>query len=120
MDDAAQALGRGDGATAAQILSRNGYSSQPAILAEIIYDGGVIAVASGKGNSFAQAVPVAFVRGGVSFVTANTTFEQAVIIVASEGSKDVGALVPQLMPGGLAVVRTELAYFGIWLPPIPD
>lgn len=118
--EATRALGRGDGAAAAQIIARSGLFANPAALASIIYGGGVIAVDADKGNAFAQAVPVAFVRGKVTLVTANLAFEQAALIVGQEGAKDVAALVPQLAPGGLAIIRTELAYLGIWLPAFPD
>ena len=117
---AAAALGRGDGPTAAQIIARAGFATKPAVLAEIIYGGGVLAVDANQGNAFAHAVPVAFVHGTVSLVTANLAFKEAAIIVAREGAKDIPALVPQLAPGGLAIIRTELAYLGIWLPALPD
>ena len=54
-------------------------------------------------NSFTQAVPVAFVRGDVSLVTANVRFEQPALIVTHEGSTDVVALVSELGPRGRQV-----------------
>ena len=49
-EDAAAALGAGDGLSAGRIILAN-YSTQPAVLADIIYDAGKIAVGAGKGGA---------------------------------------------------------------------
>ncbi|WP_019873738.1 hypothetical protein [Sporichthya polymorpha] len=102
---ASQALGRGDGAAAAAAIREANVAADPATLAEIIYDGGVIAVDAGKGDAFADAVPVAFVDGGVSFVNANEAFRHAFGIVAANGVTPEQGRV-----GGTAIVKTEAAY----------
>jgi hypothetical protein len=102
---ASEALGRGDGAAAAQAIRDADASADPEALAEIIYDGGVIAVDSGKGDAFSDAVPVAFVDGGVSFVNANQAFRVAFGIVMANGVTPEQGRV-----GGLAIIKTEAAY----------
>lgn len=102
---ASEALGRGDGAAAAQAIRDADASADPEALAEIIYDGGVIAVDSGKGDAFSDAVPVAFVDGGVSFVDANRAFRVAFGIVMANGVTPEQGRV-----GGLAIIKTEAAY----------
>lgn len=102
---ASAALGRGDGAAAAQAIREADVAADPEALAEIIYDGGVIAVDSGQGDAFSDAVPVAFVDGGVSFVTANEAFRTAFGIVLANGVTPEQGRV-----GGLAILKTEAAY----------
>lgn len=102
---ASEALGRGDGAAAAQAIKDANASANPDALAEIIYDGGVIAVDNGKGDAFADAVPVAFLDGGVSFVDANQAFRVALGIVTANGVTPEQGRV-----GGAAIVKTEAAY----------
>lgn len=102
---ASEALGRGDGAAAAQAIRDADASADPEALAEIIYDGGVIAVDSGKGDAFSDAVPVAFLDGGVSFVNANQAFRVAFGIVMANGVTPEQGRV-----GGLAIMKTEAAY----------
>lgn len=119
VDDAAAALGHGDGVAAANIIAQHGYAQSPWVLGDIIYAGGVIAVDGKRGNAFAEAVPVAFLRGGVTYIKANEAFEYAALTVFQKGY-DIGTLAPQLMPGGLAILRTEAAYAGFDLPSIPN
>ena len=102
---ASEALGRGDGAAAAQAIRDADASADPEALAEIIYDGGVIAVDAGRGDAFSDAVPVAFLDGGVSFVNANQAFRVAFGIVMANGVTPEQGRV-----GGLAIMKTEAAY----------
>lgn len=105
--EASEALGRGDGAAAAAAIRDADAAADPEALAEIIYNGGVIAVDSGRGDAFSDAVPVAFLDGGVSFVNANQAFRVAFGIVMANGVTPEQGRV-----GGLAIVKTEAAYAG--------
>lgn len=102
---ASEALGRGDGAAAAQAIRDANAAADPDALAQIIYDGGVIAVDAGKGNAFSDAVPVAFTQGGVTFVDANQAFRVAFGVVLANGVTPEQGRV-----GGLAIIKTEAAY----------
>jgi len=54
----------------------------------------------------------------VSLWTANEAFSQAATLVAVNAPNDQ-QLLAELGPGGTAVVRTECAYFNLYLPSIP-
>jgi len=118
VEDAKAAIGAGDGATGARLIRENGYYTQPQVLADMIYVAGVIAVRSGKGDSFSKAVAQSFVEGKVSHSTANTTFVHAVAVVLTNAPHD-DQLLAELGPGGAAILRTELAYLNIYLPSLP-
>lgn len=117
VDSAKAAIARGDGAEGARIIAREGYATQPKVLADIIYGAGVIAVGEDTGDEFSQAVADAFVRGGVSFLTAQQAFVEASLLVLKNAPTDE-QLLYELGPGGVAIVRTQLAYFSLRLPPI--
>jgi hypothetical protein len=105
-DDAAQALGHGDGVTAGRIILAR-YSTQPVVLADIIYDAGKIAVGSGNGDAYSDALPVAYLRGGVSQEVANRSFGFAAMTVMQRGVTPEEGRV-----GTLAVLKTNAAYMG--------
>ncbi|RHW28157.1 hypothetical protein D0Z08_03970 [Nocardioides immobilis] len=107
--DAKVAIAAGRGVEAARIIERNGYHTLPRILGEIIYRAGVIAVRNGTEDVFPQAVARAFVRGGVSFATAQKAFFHGVGLVARNAPHDE-QLLAELGPGGMAFLQTELAY----------
>ncbi|KAA1421874.1 hypothetical protein F0U44_06295 [Nocardioides humilatus] len=107
--DAKVAIAAGHGAQAARVIERNGYNTQPRVLAEIIYGAGVIAVRNDTADVFPQAVARAFVRGGVSFATAQQAFFHGAALVARNAPYD-DQLLAELGPGGMAIVQTELAY----------
>ncbi len=107
--DAKVAIAAGHGAEAARIIERNGYNARPKILAEIIYGAGVIAVRNDTEDVFPHAVARAFVRGGVSFATAQAAFFHGAGLVARNAPHDE-QLLAELGPGGMAVLQTELAY----------
>jgi len=116
--DAKVAIAAGDGVTGARIIAQNGYATKPAVLADIIYGAGVLAVQADNGDAFSKAVADSFVNGGVSLWTANEAFSQAAMLVAENAPGDQ-QLAAELGPGGAAVVRTECAYFNVYLPSIP-
>lgn len=107
--DAKVAIAAGHGAAAARIIERNGYDDRPRVLADIIYGAGVLAVRADNGEAFSKAVAVAFVRGGVTFTTAQVAFFHGVMVVASNAPQDE-QLSRELGPGGRAILLTELAY----------
>ncbi len=106
-EDAAAALGAGDGMTAGRIILAN-YSTQPAVLADIIYDAGTIAVNSGKGDAYSDALPVAYLHGGVTQLVAERSFSLAAFTVLERGATPEAGRV-----GTLAVLKTNAAYLGI-------
>lgn len=116
--EAQQAIGAGNGARAAEIIRDQGLANDPKALAEIIYRGGVIAVREGNDDEFTHAVAEAFVDGGVDVLTAQVAYAHGVRLVAANA-----AYAPQLLqevaPGGVAALRTELAYLGIRAPALP-
>ncbi|KQY60121.1 hypothetical protein ASD11_11555 [Aeromicrobium sp. Root495] len=114
-DDVKTALGAGDGPRAARLIASSGFATQPAVLADLIYGGGVIAVRDGHDEAFTEAVAVAFVDGGVSPATAQLAFADAATLVASNAANDPQIL-QELAPGGVAILRTELRYAGVSLP----
>lgn len=116
--DAQQAIGAGDGTRAAEIIRDHGLADDPDALAEIIYRGGVIAVREGNDDEFTHAVAEAFVDGGVDVVTAQLAYAHGVLLVAANAAHDP-LLLQELAPGGIAALRTELAYLGIALPALP-
>jgi hypothetical protein len=118
VQDAKAAIAAGDGDTGAKIIRNHGYATQPAVLADIIYGAGVLAVQADNGDAFSKAVADSFVNGGVSWTTAQEAFFQASTLVA-ENAPDDEQLVAELGPGGTAIVRTELAYFNVYLPSNP-
>ncbi|MFI5623282.1 hypothetical protein ACIA03_07435 [Nocardioides sp. NPDC051685] len=118
IEDAKVAIAEGDGAEAAKIIAAHGYADQPEVLADIIYGAGVLAVAADNGDAYSIAVADAFVKGGVTFGTANTAFRHAATLVITNAPHD-DQLLAELGPGGAAIVRTELAYFNVYLPSLP-
>jgi hypothetical protein len=118
LQNAKVAIAAGDGAAGARIIARNGYATKPAVLADIIYGAGILAVQADNGDAFSQAVAISFVKGGVSLWTANEAFSQAATLVAVNAPNDQ-QLLAELGPGGTAIVRTECAYFNVSLPSIP-
>lgn len=109
------AIGAGEGARAARIIARSGLAVRPDLLGQIIYEAGVLAVKADLGDEFSQAVATAFVDGGVTFRTANQAFAHGVMLVLA-GAVGDEQLLAEIGPGGTAVLRTELAYFGLRLP----
>lgn len=107
--DAKVAIAAGRGAEAARIIRHNDYNLRPRVLAEIIYRAGVIAVKNDTDDVFPQAVARAFVRGEVSFATAQKAFFRGAGLVARNAPHDE-QLLAELGPGGMAVLQTELAY----------
>jgi hypothetical protein len=81
------------------------------VLADIIYNAGVIAVDSGKGDAFSDALPIAYLRGGVTQQVANRSFQLAAMTVFQRG-----ATPEQGRVGALAVLKTNAAYFGFTIP----
>ncbi len=118
VEDAKVAIAAGDGETGAKILADHGYATQPAVLADIIYGAGVLAVQADSGDAFSKAVADSFVNGGVSWTTAQEAFFQASTLVAENAPED-DQLVAELGPGGTAILRTEGAYFKVYLPSNP-
>lgn len=112
---ATEAVGAGDGEAAARIIAANGLATRPAVLGRIIYDAGVLAVRADLGDEFSQAVATAFVDGGVSFATANSAFAHGSLLVIAGAPTDP-QLLREIGPGGVAILRTELAYLGVTLP----
>lgn len=112
--DAKVAIATGHGAQAARIIEHNGYNVRPRILAEIIYGAGVIAVKNGTDDVFPQAVARAFVRGEVSFATAQKAFLHGAALVARNAPHDE-QLLAELGPGGAAILQTELAYTDVFV-----
>ena len=106
-EDAAAALGAGDGLSAGRIILAN-YSTQPAVLADIIYDAGKIAVGAGKGDAYSDALPVAYLHGGVTQAVADRSFSLAAFTVLERG-----ATPEEGRAGTLAVLKTNAAYLGI-------
>jgi len=107
--DAKVAIADGRCAAAARIIGRNGYDDRPRVLANIVYGAGVLAVRADNGEAFSKAVAVAFVRGGVTFATAQRAFFHGVALVVSNAPHDE-QLLAEIGPGGMAILRTELAY----------
>ena len=116
--EAQQAIGAGDGTRAAEIIRGNRLAGNPKALGEIIYHGGVIAVRDGNDDEFTHAVATAFVEGEVNFLTAQLAYGRGVMLVAANAANDP-RLLQELAPGGVAALRTELAYLGVRLPPLP-
>jgi len=115
IQDAKVAIAAGDGEAGARIIAANGYATQPRVLADIIYGAGILAVQADNGDAFSIAVADSFVNGGVTHATANTTFVHAATLVVVNAPHDE-QLLAELGPGGAAVIRTELAYFNVYLP----
>lgn len=115
VQDAKVAIAAGDGARGARIIAANGYATQPRVLADIIYGAGVLAVQADNGDAFSKAVATSFVSGGVTFSTANAAFVHAATLVAVNAPTDK-QLLAEIGPGGVAILRTELAYFNVYLP----
>lgn len=112
---ATRAIGAGEGDRAARIIARNGLATRPAVLGRVIYDAGVLAVGADLGDEFSQAVATAFVDGGVGFATAQRAFLHGSVLVVRAAPTD-RQLLREIGPGGVAILRTELAYLGLTLP----
>jgi hypothetical protein len=78
------------------------------VLADIIYDAGTIAVNSGKGDAYSDALPVAYLHGGVTQLVAERSFSLAAFTVLERGATPEAGRV-----GTLAVLKTNAAYLGI-------
>jgi hypothetical protein len=117
IQDAKVAIAAGDGQTGARIIAARGYATQPRVLADIIYGAGVLAVKADNGDAYSIAVAESFVEGGVAHATAQTAFVHAATLVAVNAPGDE-QLLAELGPGGAAVLRTELAYVNVYLPPL--
>ena len=112
---ATRAIGAGQGERAARIIADSALARQPAVLGRIIYEAGVLAVRADLGDEFSQAVATAFVGGGVKFVTAQQAFARGSLLVIAGAPTDQ-QLLREIGPGGVAILRTELAYLGLRLP----
>lgn len=112
---ATRAIGAGHGEDAAAIIATSGLADRPQLLGRIIYEAGVIAVRADLGDEFSQAVATAFFEGGVTFANAQRAFVNGSLLVVTGAPRDP-YLLAELGPGGVAVLRTELAYFGWSLP----
>lgn len=117
LQDAKVAIAAGDGDAGARIIRVNGYASKPRVLADIIYGAGVLAVQADNGDAYSMAVAESFVEGGVTHATAQVAFVHAATLVAVNAPGDE-QLLAELGPGGAAVLRTELAYLNVYLPPL--
>lgn len=117
VQDAKVAIAAGDGEAGARIIAAHGYATQPRVLADIIYGAGVLAVQADNGDAYSMAVAESFVEGGVSYTTAQAAFVHAATLVAVNAPHDE-QLLAELGPGGAAVLRTELAYANVYLPPL--
>lgn len=74
-------------------------------LANVIYQGGLYAVATGHRAGFGAAVARAFVQGGVSLATATQAFMYAGFEAGSGG-----ITLQEVGPGAAAIVLTYAAY----------
>ena len=78
------------------------------MLADIVYDAGKIAVGAGKGEAYSDALPVAYLHGGVTQAVADRSFSLAAFTVLESGATPEEGRV-----GTLAVLKTNATYLGI-------
>jgi hypothetical protein len=101
----AAALARGDADAAAAIIRDNGYAKQPNVLGDILFEGGVQAVANGTGSSYDRAVATAFIKAGVPYGIALQA-----LVTAGRAALTHGLTPAQAFYGGVAIATLNAGY----------